>query len=70
MTSRLTKELKSFKRVSLEPGETQDVSFAVGFEALALFDRALQRVVEPGEFVLMVGANSEELKSCGLTVER
>lgn len=65
---RPNKELKGFKRVHLEPGQTQEVSFSVGFEALSLYNREMERVVEPGEFTIMVGSNSEDLETCTLTV--
>lgn len=61
---RPVKELKAFKRVSVNPGETQKVSFPVTFESLAFYNRDMQWVVEPGEFTLMVGPNSDDLKSC------
>ena len=62
--SRPVKELKGFKRVSLKPGETAEVSFQVTPDMLEFYDREMKRVVEPGEFTIMVGTNSESnLKS-------
>jgi beta-glucosidase-like glycosyl hydrolase len=66
--TRPVKELKGFERVSLAPGERRTVSFTVGPEALRFHDRAMQRVVEPGEFELMVGFDSVVLQSVPLTV--
>lgn len=66
---RPAKELKGFKRVHVEPGQTQTVTFTVGFDSLALYNREMKRVVEPGDFALMVGPNSEDLKTCTLVVE-
>jgi beta-glucosidase len=66
---RPAKELKGFQRVSLEPGESRDVSFTLGFDQLSIYNRAMERCVEPGEFTIMVGPNSEEHKICPLTVQ-
>ncbi len=66
--TRPVKELKGFARVTLAPGETVTVNFAVGPEHLRFFDRELERVVEPGEFDLMVGPDSRQLQSVLLTV--
>lgn len=65
---RPVKELKGFKRIHLKPGETRDVNFTINFNSLALYNRKMERVVEPGEFTVMVGPNSEELKNCTLAV--
>jgi beta-glucosidase len=51
-------ELAGFERVSLTPGETRTVRFEIGPAALALLDRQMRRVVEPGLFDLMVGGSS------------
>jgi beta-glucosidase len=44
------------------------LTFTVDSSALALWDKDMRYVVEPGEFQIMVGANSVELKSVGLLV--
>lgn len=61
-------ELKSFERVTLRPGETRTVTFRVPPAALALWDPAMRRVVEPGDFDVMVGASSAAVQSARLTV--
>ena len=66
--TRPVKELKGFQRVHLAPGESQTVAFPVGTEQLQFYDRDLQRVVEPGEFELMIGSNSRDLQTIQLTV--
>lgn len=66
--TRPVKELKGFQRVHLAPGESQTVAFPVGSEQLQFYDRDLQRVVEPGEFELMIGSNSRDLQTIQLTV--
>jgi beta-glucosidase len=66
--SRPVKELKGFKRVSLAPGASTTVTFNITPDALALWNIDMKRVVEPGEFQIMVGPNSADLKSAKLTV--
>ena len=56
--TRPLKELKDFARISLQPGETQTVRFRITPEKLALYNREMRRVVEPGMFNIMIGANS------------
>ena len=67
--TRPVKELKGFKRVSLEPGETQNISFSIGTDALQFYNRDMERVVEAGEFDIMVGNSSDNVKTTVLTVE-
>ena len=62
-------ELKGFQRVSLAPGETAEVSFEITPESLHFYNREMQRVVEPGEFEIMVGASSQSHKATVLRVK-
>jgi len=66
--TRPVKELVGFERVTLQPGETRTVEIDVRPEAFMLWNRDMQRVVEPGEFTIMAGPNSRDLKSVKLTV--
>jgi beta-glucosidase len=66
--TRPVKALRGFKRVSLEPGQKVTVDFALTPEDLSLIDVNMNRVVEPGTFDLMVGANSAETTSTPLEV--
>lgn len=66
--TRPVKELKGFERVSLAPGETKQVELEITPASLQFFNRDMQRVVEPGEFEIMVGASSDSHKSTVLTV--
>ncbi|MEH0195288.1 glycoside hydrolase family 3 N-terminal domain-containing protein [Caulobacter sp. CCNWLY153] len=61
-------ELKHFKRVTLAPGEKKTVSFEVKPSDLWMWNLAMKRVVEPGDFSILVGPNSVDLKSAKLTV--
>jgi beta-glucosidase len=57
------KALKGFARVELAPGQSQTVHFRLGPEALALWNRQMKHVVEPGEFKVMVGSSSEDIRA-------
>ena len=59
------KELKGFSRISLEPGETKNVTFVLLPEDLSLFDRNMSEVVEPGIFEVMVGSSSNDIRLKG-----
>lgn len=67
--TRPVKELKGFKRVTLGPGESQTVTFKLGPEALRFWNKDMKRIVEPGDFDIMVGGNSVDLKTATLTVK-
>jgi len=58
--TRPLKELKGFKKVSLQPGETKTVALDITPESLAFYDIDMKYVVEPGEFELMVGNSSRD----------
>ncbi len=58
--ARPVKELKGFERVSLKAGESKDVSFTITPEKLSFLNLRMQRVVEPGDFEVMVGGSSRD----------
>jgi beta-glucosidase len=60
--ARPVKELKGFKRITLKPGEEKEVSFEIGFDELSMLDKNLNRIVEPGEFRIMIGASSKDIR--------
>ena len=66
--TRPVKLLKGFQRITLQPGECQTVSFEVGREQLQYLGEMMQRIVEPGQFELMVGGSSKNLQSIVLEV--
>ena len=59
--SRPVKELKGFRRIHLEPGESSHVSFDIDEDMLKFYNADLQYVVEPGEFHVMIGCDSEHV---------
>ena len=61
---RPVKELKGFKKIELNPGETQDVVFEIGRDALSYFDADCHEwVMEPGEFEILIGTSSGDIRS-------
>ncbi|MFL6620596.1 MAG: glycoside hydrolase family 3 C-terminal domain-containing protein, partial [Povalibacter sp.] len=68
--TRPVKELKGFRRVTLEPGASSTVEFTLSKSAFAFWNEQMQYAVEPGEFQIMAGGNSEKVKSTTLMIER
>ncbi|KQV55880.1 MULTISPECIES: glycoside hydrolase family 3 N-terminal domain-containing protein [unclassified Caulobacter] len=61
-------ELKHFKRVTLAPGAKTTVTFEIKPSDLWMWNLDMKRVVEPGDFSILVGPNSVDLKKATLTV--
>ena len=58
------KEFNGFAKVALELGETQAVHFDLNERAFAFYDPARRRwVVEPGEFEILVGSSSRDIRA-------
>jgi beta-glucosidase-like glycosyl hydrolase len=58
--TRPVKELKQWKKVSLEPGQSQTVTFTLSTSELSFLDLDLKPIVEPGNFKVWVGPNAAE----------
>ena len=56
------KQLKGFQRIFLKAGESKEISFMVGPETLKMLNGAMKWVVEPGEFRIMIGASSKDIR--------
>ncbi|MDR2697465.1 MAG: glycoside hydrolase family 3 C-terminal domain-containing protein [Holophagales bacterium] len=54
--------LRGFERVTLNSGETKEIKFVLKPSHLELLDRNMNRVVEPGDFEIMIGASSEDIR--------
>ena len=67
-TTRPVKELKGFERIYLQPGQTRTVTFKIAPEMLKFYDYDLQYVIEPGDFQVMIGSNSRDVKTAAFTV--
>lgn len=59
---RPVKELRGFRRIHLQPGQTRELSFVIEREQLSFFNERLQWAAEPGEFDLMIGASSVDIR--------
>jgi beta-glucosidase len=59
-------ELKGFQRIHLKAGETRTVSFAILPEMLSMLAVNLKKVVEPGDFRMMIGASSKDIRLRGI----
>lgn len=68
---RLPKELKGFGKVALQPGATKTVSLVLDRQAFSFYDPCRRAwVVEPGEFEILVGSSSRDIRlSAGVTLE-
>jgi beta-glucosidase len=66
--TRPVQELKGFQRVSLEAEESRRVTFTLYANQLGFYDRAMQHILEPGAFQVMVGTSSVDLP-CTATIQ-
>jgi len=55
-------DLRGFERISLNPGEKKTVHFTLHPDDLAILDKNMNWTVEPGKFMVMIGASSEDIK--------
>jgi len=72
LTERVTrpvKELKGFRRITLQPGESRTVEFSLSANELAFLNERMERVVEPGMFEVMVGGSSVDVQTVLLEVK-
>ena len=66
--SRPVKELKGFQRIHLNAGESQTVTFTITPDLLKFYDYHLNYVIEPGDFDVMIGPNSRDVKTKRINV--
>jgi beta-glucosidase len=66
--SRPVKELKGFQRIHLKSGDSQVVTFKITADLLRFYDYHLNHVIEPGDFDIMIGPNSRDVKKKTITV--
>lgn len=62
--TRPVKELRGFKQIELGPGEQQEVVFTLDEKDLGFYNQNLEFVTEPGDFELMVGNSSDNVRKC------
>jgi len=63
------KELKGFQKVYLKAGETKTVEFKITVEMLKFWNADIKFVAEPGEFNVLVGGNSRDLKAASFQLQ-
>ncbi|MNE66580.1 Periplasmic beta-glucosidase precursor [compost metagenome] len=56
------KQMKGFQRISLKAGESKEISFEINKETLQMLNGEMKWVVEPGDFRIMIGASSWDIK--------
>ncbi len=54
--------LKAFQKISLQPGETKEVTFEITPEMLQMLNKEMKWIVEPGDFRVMIGASSKDIR--------
>lgn len=59
---RPVEELKDFKKTMLQPGERKTIQFVIDKEKLSFYDQKLNWIVEPGEFDVMIGSSSADIR--------
>jgi beta-glucosidase len=59
-------ELKGFRRIHLEPGETIEVPFLITPATLSMLNQQLRQAVEPGDFRIMIGSSSKDIRLRGI----
>lgn len=64
--TRPVKELKGFQKIELNPGETKTISFKITPDDLKFYNADLKYDWEPGEFIIMIGGNSRDVKSASV----
>lgn len=67
--TRPIKELKGIRKIKLEAGESQTVTFSINDEALGFYDNDMNYKVEPGDFIFMVGGSSNNLQQITFTLQ-
>ncbi|QIK53277.1 beta-glucosidase BglX [Dysgonomonas sp. HDW5B] len=66
--TRPVKELKGFEKIELKAGETKTVSFKITPEMLKFYNYDLEYVFEPGDFDVMIGGSSQDVKTARFTL--
>jgi beta-glucosidase len=64
-TTRPIKELKGYRRLAMDPGETCRITFHLAVDQLAFYDNELNLVLERGKIDVMLGSSSQDIRLCG-----
>lgn len=68
--SRPVKELKDFRKIMLQPGEKQEITFEITPDDLMFYNSELKYDWESGDFIVYIGSNSRDVKSAKVTWEK
>lgn len=68
-STRPVKELKGFQKIFLKAGESKTIDFKITTDLLKYYNDDLQYVAEPGDFEVMIGGSSADVKSAKFTLE-
>lgn len=68
-STRPVRELRGFQKVFLKAGESRQITFQITPDLLRYYNYELQHVTEPGDFDVMIGGNSQQLKSARFTLK-
>jgi beta-glucosidase len=64
-TPRPARELKGYRRITLDPGESRKITFHLPVDQLAYYDLDLDLVLEAGTIKVLIGSSSEDIRLCG-----
>jgi beta-glucosidase len=65
---RAVKELKGFKKIWLESGQSETVTFKIDKEMLSFYDVNMKWIIEPGDFEIMIGTSSDKTENVKFAV--
>ncbi|MCC6282988.1 MAG: fibronectin type III-like domain-contianing protein, partial [Saprospiraceae bacterium] len=68
--TRPVKELKGFQKIMLQPGESKTLTFTLTEESFRFYRRNMTFGTEPGEYDIMVGGNSQDVKTVRVRLEK
>jgi beta-glucosidase len=60
--------LEGFQRIALSPGESKEVNFSLGFNELSIINTKSQRVIEPSDYTVFIGGDSEASQSAKFAI--
>lgn len=67
---RPVKQLKAFKKIKLDPGESKKISFTIPYQELGYYNNEMEYIVEEGTFEIFIGKNSDDCLSQKIVLYR
>ena len=61
--ARSVKDLKGFQKITLQPGEIKEIKFEISTDELSFYNNDLKKIWEPGQFLVHIGTNSNQVQS-------